>query len=226
MSLTDDLAERRAAARERIDPTDLATMDAATDALAQAGRAEQAIGVGATAPDFVLPDATGAEVRLSERLASGPVVLSFYRGGWCPYCNLELRALQAALGSFERCGAALVAVSPQAPDSSLTTVEKHDLEFPVLSDVGNVVARDYGLVFEVPPDLLEAYDRFGIDLEAANGDESHELPIPATYVIDQDRTVRFAFVDADYTRRADPADVLDALRPLTACDAGELRTQG
>lgn len=221
MSLTDDLAERRAAARGRIAPADLATMDAATDAMTQSGLAQRAIAVGATAPDFTLPGATGNNVQLANELKSGPVVLSFYRGGWCPYCNLELRALQAALDSFGSHGATLIAVSPQAPDASLTTAEKHGLGFPVLSDVGNDTARRYGLVFAVSPELRETYERLGIDLVAANGDESHELPIPATYVIDPSGTVRFAFVNADYTKRADPTDVIDALRSISSDDAAQ-----
>lgn len=216
MSLTDDLAARNAAARERIPTQHLAVMDAATEALRETGLAASAVDTGAAAPDFVLPDATGNEVRLSDQLLRGPVVLSFYRGGWCPYCSLELRALQAALGDLAAADATLVAVSPQAPDASLDTAEKQELTFPVLSDVGNEVARRYGLVFTVPADLRATYDVFGIDLAAANGTDAFELPIPATYVIDRDGIVRFAFVDADYTKRADPNDVVAALDELAA----------
>ena len=138
------------------------------------------------------------------------------RGGWCPYCSLELRALQGALEQVRAANATLVAVSPQAPDASLDTVERQELTFPVLSDVGNVVARSYGLVFRLSDDLRATYDTFGIDLAGANGTDDHELPIPATYIIDTDGTVRFAFVDPDYTKRADPTDVVAALTELSA----------
>lgn len=216
MSLTSDLAARNAAARAAIPGEHVAVMDAATDALRTSGAAGRAIATGSTAPDFVLPDAAGGEIRLSDQLATGPVVLSFYRGGWCPYCSLELRALEAALGEVAAAGATLVAVSPQAPDASLGTVEKQELTYPVLSDVGNEVARSYGLVFTVPEDLRSTYDTFGIDLVAANGDDAFELPIPATYVIDPGGIVRFSFVDPDYTKRADPSDIVATLSKLAA----------
>ncbi len=189
----------------------MATLQAATEDLEAQGLADQAVQAGETAPDFVLPNAVGEGVRLSVRLAAGPVVLSFYRGGWCPYCNLELQALQSALPEIEHAGGQLLAVSPQAPDASLSTKEKVDLDFEVLSDAGNAVASDYGLVFTLPEAVQEAYDGFGIDLEATNGDDSSRLPMPATYVIDADRVVRYAFVKADYTQRASPAAVVETL---------------
>ena len=131
MSLATDLASANAANRARIPDSALEVMDAAT-----AGTAIDELAVGETAPDFTLPNATGEPVTLSTALEDGPVILSFYRGGWCPYCNLELRALQSALSDLEDAGATLIAVSPQTPDASLTTAEKNDLEFAVLSDVG------------------------------------------------------------------------------------------
>lgn len=213
-SLADALADQRAAAREEVPEDTLQSMQAATKELAASGIAERAVGERDAAPDFALPNAEGDTVRLSQQLEDGPVVLSFYRGGWCPYCNLELRALQSAVPDIRAAGGRLVAVSPQTPDASLSTQEKAELEYEVLSDVGNEVADAYGLVFELPEVVQEAYDGFGIDLEAVNGDDSHTLPMPATYVIDTDGTVRYAFVDADYTRRAEPADVLDVLQTL------------
>ncbi len=177
--------------------------------------ADEAVGlalkVGDTAPDFELPDAMGRTVRLSEMLASGPVVLAFYRGSWCPYCNRELRGLQLALPNVEAAAARMVAVSPQTPDSSLTIVERQNLTFPVLSDAGNRVARAFGLVFRVDDEVRQQYRAAGIDLTRSNGDDSWELPVPATYVVAPDRTITYAFVEADYTRRAAPADVVAAL---------------
>jgi len=213
-TLAEALKEQNEAARASIPAETLAVMDAATDALAATHLAEQCLGVGAPAPDFSLPDATGALVTLSKLLAEGPVVLAFYRGGWCPYCNIELRSLQARLPEIAAAGGRLVAISPQTPDNSLTTAEKLDLSFPVLSDVGNVVARSYGLVFSLADDLRPVYGGWGLDLPAANGDDSFELPLPATFVLGADGTVAWRFADADYTKRGEPDEVIDALRAL------------
>ncbi len=208
------LREQNQGGRARIPAEKLAVMDAATAALEASGLADGSLAVGAVAPDFVLPDATGGKVALSSLLAKGPVVLAFYRGGWCPYCSLELRTLQARLADITAADAALVAVSPQTPDNSMSTAEKLELAFPVLSDVGNVVARAYGLVFTLPEDLRQVYAGFGLDIPAANGDSTFELPVPATYVIGTDGKVAWRFADADYTKRAEPDDVIAALRSL------------
>ena len=190
---------------------DTAGTPPAAAALTAEQAAEAALGVGDTAPDFSLPDAMGRPVSLSEMLRSGPVVLTFYRGSWCPYCNTELRALQQALPDVEAARARMVAVSPQTPDSSMTIVERQNLTFPVLSDAGNRIARHFGLVFRVDEDVRDKYRSAGIDLARSNGDDSWELPVPATYVIAPDRTITYAFVEADYTKRAAPADVVAAL---------------
>jgi peroxiredoxin len=142
-------------------------------------------------------------------------VISFYRGGWCPYCNIELRKLLRVLPEIKKLGASLVAISPQLPDNSLTTEEKNHLEFPVLSDVGNVVARRFGIVFTLPEELLQAYESFHHGLRKMNGEDgATELPIPATLVLDRNGVIRFAFVDEDYTRRLDPEFVLGKLQKL------------
>lgn len=191
-----------------------ATMAEATQALAASGLMEQVLEVGATVPDLELPDATGKSVRLSELLSQGPVVVNFYRGEWCPYCNLELRAFQLMQSEFEAAGAQLVAISPELPDHSLSATEKHELAYPVLSDVGNKVAKQLGLVFSLAESLRPIYLNFGLDIPAHNGDESYELPVPATFVIDRDRTIRYRFADADYTKRAEPSEVLAAVKAL------------
>jgi peroxiredoxin len=208
------LEERKQASRSRFPAQTLTVMDGAIAEVAASGIAGTSLGVGARAPRFTLPDATGVPVALSSLLAGGPVVLSFYRGGWCPYCSIALRGLQAALPAITAAGATLVAVSPQTPDSSLSTAEKLELAFPVLSDVGNTVAGSFGLVFTLPGVLREVYTGLGIDLPAANGDEMFRLPVPATYVIGADGTVAWRFADPDYTRRAEPDDVLAALAAL------------
>ncbi len=172
----------------------------------------KAVRAGMPVPRFALPDAQGRTVDIAERLARGPVILSFYRGGWCPYCNAELRALQFALPQFRGLGASLVALSPELPDHSLSLAEKLALDFDILSDTGNMVARQWGLVYRVPDDVQRLYQSSGLDLSRRNGDASWELPIPATYLIGGDGFVRLAFVDADFTERLDPAVLVDALR--------------
>lgn len=213
-SLAEQLREQNEAGRARIPVEALAVLDQATAEVAASGIADSSFGVGAKVPDFSLPAATGTKVSLSSLLGEGPVVLAFYRGGWCPYCSIELRALQAKLPEITAAGATLVAVSPQTPDSSLSTAEKLELAFPVLSDEGNRVADSFGLVFTLPEALREVDAGFGLDLPAANGDDTFRLPIPATYVLRADGTVAWRFVDADYTKRAQPDDVLAALKAL------------
>ena len=188
----------------------------AVDVVARDGLAQNAIGVGDQAPMFVLPDGMGAEVDVQVLLETGPVVLCFYRGGWCPYCNLELRAYQQQLGRIEALGATLVAISPELPDRTLTTAEVNLLGYRVLSDVDNAVARQYRLTHTIDPEVVDYQLGNGNDVAAFNGSERAEVPLPATYIIGTDGVVQFAFVRADYTRRAEPEDVLAVLRDLTA----------
>jgi len=168
---------------------------------------------GDAAPDFALPDTHGRVVALQTLLDGGPVVISFYRGAWCPFCNLELRGLQRVLPQIEQMGASLVAISPQLPDHSLSTEEKNQLTFPVLSDVGNVVAKRFGIVFTLPAALVQAYQAMGRDLVEINGEAgAGQLPIPATFVLDKSGVIRLAFVEEDWSKRLDPEIVLDTLR--------------
>ena len=212
MTLAIDLQTQRESFLSTIPQSTQTLMQEATTALEQSKILEKILTVGDAIPDFSLPNATGEIVNLHEWLAQGPVVIAFYRGGWCPYCNLELRALQQALASIQSTGATLVAISPETPDNSLTTQEKNDLEFQVLSDRDNHVAREFGLVFRLPASLLPIYKEFGIDLIAYNGNNHFELPIPATYVVRQDGTVKYAFADVDYTKRAEPSEIVNALQ--------------
>jgi peroxiredoxin len=182
--------------------------------LAASSLMQAAAKAGDVAPDFTLPGVDGKAVSLSQSLKTGPVVLSFYRGGWCPYCNLELRALQAKLGEFAALGASLVAISPQTPDQSLSTAEKNELAFPVLSDAGSVVAKAFGIAFDLSDELRPIYSKFGHGLPEMNGDDSWVLPVPATFVIDRDGSIAFAFVDTDYRNRLEPSDIVAVLRTL------------
>ena len=192
------------------------TVEESFAALQASDVAAEALGTGDTAPDFILPGATGSRTGLGELLQHGPVILSFYRGGWCPFCNLELQALQQHLPEFRSLGASLVAVSPETPDHSLSTAEKHALEFEVLCDSGNRIARNYGLLFTVHDAMRPLYLKWGLDVPACNGEDSWELPVPATYLIDTGRTIRAAHVDRDYTKRMEPRLIVDALHRLAA----------
>ena len=210
-SLGEQLAAYQAGVKQRAAPERVAMMEAATADLRASGIEARALQVGDLAPDITLPDALGRPVRLSTLWERSPLVLVFYRGGWCPYCNLELRAWQQQLPELQRLGAELVAVSPQTPDNSLSTAEKNELAFPVLSDSALQAATGFGVAFEMPPELIELYSRVGNDLAVLNGNGRWVLPVPATYVIGQDGRIRFAHVEADYRERAEPSDVLAAL---------------
>ncbi|MEN3975581.1 peroxiredoxin-like family protein [Emcibacter sp. SYSU 3D8] len=211
MSLDEQLESIRARAAS-LPEERRAIMAAATRELIASGIADSALKVGDTVPDFELPNHRGATVKFADLVAQGPVVISFYRGGWCPYCNLEMRALQEKLPEITDLGARLVAVSPELPDTAMSTAEKNAISFDVLSDTGNKVAAAFGLVFTLTPALQDLYRSFGLDLAQFNGDDSMTLPIPATYVVDADRRVLHAFVDPDYTRRLEPDAVVGALR--------------
>ncbi|MEU4571396.1 peroxiredoxin-like family protein [Nonomuraea sp. ATR24] len=176
--------------------------------------------IGEKAPDFALPGATGATVRLSERLAEGPVVLIFYRGSWCPYCNLELAAYQAALPEFREAGARLVAISAQLPDDALSMQEKHELAYDVLSDAEQEVMTAYRVRFELPdkikPHLL---DVTAAALARQQPDGRWSLPVPATFVLDSAGIVRARHVTMNYRTRMEPADALRAVREIQAAGA-------
>ena len=174
------------------------------------------IAVGELAPDFEAPDPHGAVVRLADRLARGPVVLSFYRGAWCPICSIELRALRETLPALRARGASLVAVSPQSPDDTLPFVESLDLGFEVLSDLDQSIGTAYRLCFELSEELQEFYERAGLVLPEINANGSWNLPVPATFVIDRDRVVRARHVDPDYRTRMDPSDILAAVVEVTS----------
>ena len=175
---------------------------------------ELGLSVGASAPNFSLPDATGATVELNRLMANGPVVLTFYRGGWCPYCNIQLRAYQGILNELKKLGASLVAVSPETPDNSLDTRQREELEFHVLSDNGNVVAKQFGLVFPVSTEVRLLFEGWDINLENHNGIEGGEIPVPATYIIDEAATIIFGKPDVEYRTRVEPKELLRALSSL------------
>jgi peroxiredoxin len=187
-------------------------MHRATAELIASGAAQRALKAGDRVPTFVLQDANGKTVSSPELLSQGPLVVSFYRGVWCPYCNMELQALQGALPTFRELGAQLVAISPQNAVNSRKSVRANRLDFPILSDPGNETAAAFGLRFVLPDYLIDLYQSLKNDLPTFNRDTSWSLPMPGRFVIGQDGIIRYAEVNPDYTRRPEPSDMLPVLR--------------
>ena len=215
MSLQEELEERAARGRASFDAERSAVYAAQAEALERSDILERALRTGATAPMFELPNAHGTTVRLSDVLAGGPAVISFYRGSWCPFCNLELRALQREVESAASAGITLVAISPNKPDVSADLVDELALTFPVLSDDGNRIAAQFGLVYEMVPEQVAYYRDHGRDIGAMNGTESWTLPVPATYVVDRSGVIRYDFIDLNHRVRAEPSEVVAVARSLT-----------
>src|SRR5271168_109836 len=200
-------------------PQVVAVMHKATADLIASGQAERALKAGMKAPDFALPDAHGGTVRSAELLKKGPLVLTFYRGVWCPYCNMDLQAIEATANEIRALGASLVAISPQTAPSRRKSERENGLSFPILSDHGNALADQFGLRYRLPDDLIAVYKGFGNDLAIGNGEDSWTLPMPARYVIRTDGTIAYAEVNPDYTRRPDPSELLPVLRRLRTAAA-------
>ncbi len=164
--------------------------------------------------DFTLRDINGDVVSLSELLKAGPLVLKFYRGGWCPYCNLELMSYQGLLGEFQKAGASVLALSPEVVNEATLTADKNRLRFPVATDEDLTVAKSFGLVFELDEDLRSLYKQFNHPLSEKNTNGLWQLPVPATYVIGQDGRVSFASVNFDYRERVEPKLVLEHVKRM------------
>jgi peroxiredoxin len=207
--------ELQAASATRLPAEVLETFTRDQAAWRAKGPSVDAVAVGDVLSHFTLPDATGHDVSLSQLTADGPAVLVFYRGGWCPYCNIALHQYQSELvPQLPSFGATLAAISPQKPDESLTTAEKHGLQFAVLSDAGAGVARQLGIAFEPAADVLEAQQALGLDIRDGNADGSAELPMPTVLIVDTERVVQFVDVQADYTSRTEVSEILAALERL------------
>lgn len=197
----------------------LALMERATQELIESGQAQRAKKAGDRAPEFALKDPAGNLVSSRDLLAKGPLVVSFYRGVWCPYCNLELQALQAALSDITARGAGLVAISPQTMANSRKSQRDNKLEFSILTDEKSEIAHAFGIRFALPDYLAETYKAFGNDLAVVNDDPAWVLPMPARYVIGSDGVIAYAEVNPDYTRRPDPSELLPVLDRLRASKA-------
>ncbi|MDQ7976077.1 peroxiredoxin-like family protein [Paraburkholderia sp. SARCC-3016] len=190
-------------------------MERATAELIASGQAGRAIKAGDRAPHFNLKDQDGNDVSSAALLVKGPLVVTFYRGVWCPYCNIELQAINEVLPKIQAYGANVVAISPQTPVNSRKSVRTNELGFPVLSDVNGQTGADFGLRFALPDYLVELYKNLKNDLPAFNNDASWTLPMPARYVIGQDGIVLYSEVNPDYTRRPDPSDMFPVLEKAT-----------
>ena len=217
MSLKEQLEEYRAGWYKRVPAERQAIMQRHIEQLRAGEISRTMLKVGDSAPAIMLGNAKGELVDVGTMLKKGPVIVTFYRGGWCPYCNLELKAFQEILPQIMAAGVSLVAISPERPDESLSTAEKNALSFEVLSDVGQKVGRAFGLVYEFTDELRTAYDGFGLDIPTRNGaPDEWALPVSATYVIGSDGVISYAYTDTDYRDRADPLDVLKLLTQRAA----------
>lgn len=217
MSLQDRLDAFKADFETNKAPSEaVAIFHKSTADLIASGQAERALKAGDRAPAFQLPDANGNRVSSAELLASGPLVVTFYRGVWCPYCNMDLQAIEEAAEEIRSRGAALVAISQQTPTNNAKAQRDHRLSFPVLADRGGEVAAAFGLRWSLPDDLKKVMMSFRVDLALFNGESSWTLPMPARYVIAADGVIAYAEVNADYTRRPDPSEVLPTLDRLRA----------
>lgn len=194
-------------------------MHRATDELVASGQADRALKVGDRAPDFELPDTEGNIVSSKDLLKEGPLVVTFYRGVWCPYCNLDLQAIAGASGDILAKGAKLVSISPQTAGNSRKSQKDNKVDFPILSDKGGAVAEKFGVRFVMPDYLQQLYGQLGADLPAINDDPSWTLPMPARFVIRQDGVIAYAEVSADYTVRPDPSEMLPVLDSLAITQA-------
>jgi peroxiredoxin len=214
MSLNQQLNTTSLAEWQRLSAWERDALETAVRDPALRRQADEALQAGDYAPEFTLPSVAGRTVQLADLLLDGPLVISFYRGGWCPYCRLSLRALDAALPAIRRAGAQVVALSPEGPAAARATAADNGLSLDLLSDADARTAFLYGLLYTMPADLIAFYRRRHLDLAACYGRPTWSVPLPATYVVGPDGMVAYGFVDPDFRRRADPSDVLRIIRRL------------
>jgi peroxiredoxin len=210
--LREIFAERRELIAKYVPPETQAIHSRAIIELQERHLAANIFPAGAIAPEFALPDHDGRNVSSTDLLEKGRLVLCFIRGRWCPFCVGQMEAMNLVAPQIEQAGATLVAISPQTVKQSFFMHDQHRLRFPLLSDAGNKVTRQFGLTYRVPEPQEAVYRRAFVNLPLANGDESWELPIPATYILDRDGTVLFASANEDYTERPEPADIVGLLQ--------------
>jgi peroxiredoxin len=211
VSLRNQLDSLTAKLRAMVPADRLAVVDHAAEGLVQSGLADRVLKAGDQAPVFKLPDGDGMLWRAEDLLRSGPLVIVFYRGRWCAYCNAQLSALQEIHSQVAATGASLVGISPQTQRHSYMTRDMHNLRFPVLSDAGNQVARKFGLVYRLSPEMQTMYESIMTKLPGYNGDQSWELPLAATYVVQPGGKISYARIDADWRKRPEPEELLQVV---------------
>jgi len=209
--LREILAERKERIAQYVPAETQAVHARVVEDIRKQGIAERALTVGAAAPEFELADQNGKPVRSAELLSHGRLVISFFRGRWCPFCVGQMEAMNVIATQIHDAKAAFVAISPQTAHQAFLMADQHELRFPLLSDTGNAVARAFGLTYRVPDEQQQLYRRTFVNLPFVNGDPSWELPIPATYVVTPDRTISWASIDPDYTHRPEPTEILRRL---------------
>ena len=207
------LKEKSKTDMAKMKPEERATMAHAADSLEQR-LPDPGLKIGEKAPDFNLPDAFGIKVKLSVLLKQGPVVLVFYRGAWCPFCNLHLHTLNKSLSEIERLGGQLVTITPQKPDMSAAQIKKSNYSFRVLSDLDNSTMKAYRLFYKMDADLIKLYKKLGLDVAIFNGPGRYVLPVPGSFVIDQKGVIVARHASTDYTQRMEPAAIIKALEDL------------
>lgn len=214
LTLSDRLDLIKAGMAGHVPPEKVKMMTTALENLKKTQIEKKALSVGKNFPDFSLNNYDGKKVQLKELLKKGPVIVSFYRGSWCPFCNAQLNAFQQHIGQFRELGASLVTITPEKPDLAALTASDKKLDFPVLTDKNNKLAQKLGLVFGLTGEYKELYKQFGVDLEKSQENGDWKLPMPATYVVSPKGKVIYAFIDADYTKRATPEEIIAALKSL------------
>lgn len=214
-SLKAQLEEKAKASADQSPAEVKKVMQDAIKELQQSEVMKSALKKGDKMPAFVLNDIKKGAVKSQDLLKKGPLVVVFYRGGWCPYCNFQLRDIQLHLDDIKKAGANLVAISPEAPDRTADTIKKDDLQFYVLSDTDGKVIKSFGLMFNLSEDLIAVYKKFSINLDQQNASKKWELPLAATYIVGQDGKVVYAFVDADYKKRAETTELVKILQKFS-----------
>ena len=211
--LQTELDERKASFEKKAPEDTKKAYAEGLKAVSDSNITSKALQVGDVAPNFTLKNATGDNISLYNELKKGPVVLLWYRGGWCPYCNMTLSYMQKSIPDFKKYDANILALSPEVPDKSMSTKEKNELEFEVLSDIDNKVARDYKVVYKLTDEVAGLFEEnFG--LSTYNGNADAELPLAVTYIIGQDKKIKYAYLNSDYRNRAEPQELINFLKNM------------
>lgn len=214
MNLQEAIEEMKSNTLSKLPEETLSTIMNATEELIRSGIAEKAKDAGDKISDFALPNARGEEISVSSFLKKGPLVINFYRGAWCPYCNLELKALNDAYPSIKEYGANLISISPNLREKTAQFASENPFQFEILSDEGNRVAGQFGLVFTLVEELRPIYEKFGFSIPDYNGPDNYDIPIPATYIVATDSSIVHAYVNPDYTQRMEATEIVSILQKM------------